>query len=72
MQKRGQYAANNELLEQLNKQFDLTKFPDDNMQKTKDSLQRDPNAYPFAGESNIAFTQLKQNLHKDEQPVIKP
>lgn len=60
LQKRGQYVATNELLDQLNRHFGekATKFADGHIAKTKDKNQMNPDAYPVDQDPNLAFANL--------------
>jgi hypothetical protein len=72
LQKRGQYVATNELLEQLNKQFGskTEQYPDGHPLKTKDSKQIDNDAFPFPGDPTLTYAHFKQNLERELDPTI--
>ena len=75
LQKRGQYVASNQLLDQLNKQFggvQAQQYPDGHPLKTKDSHQVNVDAYPTSEEPNLAYAYFKNQVGKEANPKIKP
>lgn len=75
LQKRGQYVASNQLLDQLNKQFggiQAIQYEEGHPLKTKDSRQVNQDAFPTEGEPNLAYAYLKNQVNKEANPSIKP
>jgi hypothetical protein len=60
LQKRGQYKASNQLLDQLNQQFGLASadYKDGDKNKTGDKFARNNDRYPFGETPNLAFAHL--------------
>ena len=71
LQKRGQYVATNELIDQLNAHFDSKGYEEGHKYKTNDPHQVDQNGFPFAGKSNMYQKYLQQQVGKEEIPRIK-
>jgi hypothetical protein len=73
LNKRGQYVASNELLEQLDKQLGEkhNKLRDNHPGKTTDRNQTNEDGYPFNGEPNMAFHVLKSQVDKEVNPRIE-
>lgn len=74
LQKRGQYVATNELLDQLNSHFGgkAVKFADGHIAKTKDKNQVNPDAFPSESDPNLAYAHLLQVIKKETDPLILP
>ena len=74
LQKRGQYVATNELLDQLNLHFGgkAVKFADGHTAKTNDKNQTNPDVFPVDERPNLAFAHLLQVIKKETNPMILP
>ena len=72
LQKRGQYVASNQLLDQLNKQFGEAayKYPDDHPLKSKDNTQVSKDIFPFQGKPNLEFAHTLQSIKRDFAPRV--
>lgn len=72
-QKRGAYAANNQLLDQLNQQFGdkARKLKDGHRYKTGDKYQINKDIYPAKGQPGLAFANLLQSIDKDGNPILE-